>query len=95
MTFEVERLTMTSNPADAKLRVFVHLAREFGRAAWKQRRDKGEIVGINHDDPYGYRQAEEMGCVVEQSEDDPESSLTRLVRLSVRAALGFDLLHAW
>jgi glycosyltransferase involved in cell wall biosynthesis len=86
---------MTSNPTDVKLRVFVHLAREFGRTVWKQRRDKGEIVGINHDDPYGYRQAEEMHCIVEQSEDDQESSLTRLVRLGVRAALGFDLVHAW
>src|ERR1700733_3662868 len=86
-------MTLTSN--DARLRVFVHLAREFGRTAWKQRWDRGAILGINHDDPYGYRQAEEMGCVVEQSEDAPESSLARLVRLGVRAILGFDLLHAW
>ena len=86
-------MTVTIN--DARLRVFVHLAREFGRTAWKQRWDKGAIVGINHDDPYGYRQAEEMGCIVEQSEDAPESSLARLVRLGIRAMLGFDLLHAW
>lgn len=80
---------------DAKLRVFVHLAREFGRSAWKQRWDRGQIVGINHDDPYGYRQAEDMGCSVQQSEDSPENGLMRLLRLGIRAILGFDFLHAW
>lgn len=77
------------------LRVFVHLARGFGRSAWKQQWDQGQIVGINHDDPYGYRQAEEMGCVVDQSEDFAEGRLKRLLRLGVRAILGFDFLHAW
>ena len=77
------------------LHVFVHLARGFGRSAWKRQWDEGRIVGINHDDPYGYRQAEEMGCTLEQSEDYAEGYLTRLLRLSVRAILGFDLLHAW
>ena len=80
---------------DTRIRIFVHLARGFGRTAWKQRWDRGEIVGINHDDPYGYRQAESMGCVVEQSEDQPESSVSRWLRLAVRAVLGFDLIHAW
>lgn len=87
---------MTKNmDTDSKIRVFVHLARGFGRRAWKQRRDRGEIVGINHDDPYGYRQAEEMGCTVEQSEDCAEGPLSRGLRLAVRAMLGFDLIHAW
>jgi glycosyltransferase involved in cell wall biosynthesis len=80
---------------DNKLRIFVHLAHGFGRAAWKEKWDRGKIVGINHDDPYGYRQAEEMGCIVEQSEDYPEGRVQRLLRLGVRAIFGFDLLHAW
>ncbi len=36
-----------------------------------------------------------MGCTVCQSEDQPESALSRLIRLGLRAALGFDLVHAW
>ena len=80
---------------DRNIRVFVHLARSFGRTAWKQRWEQGAIVGINHEDPYGYRQAEEMGCVVDQSEDHPEGNIKRLFRLAVRAVLGFDLIHAW
>ncbi len=80
---------------DNKLRVFVHLAHGFGRAGWKQKWDRGEIVGINHDDPYGYRQAEDMGCILEQSEDYPEGRVRRLLRLGLRAILGFDFLHAW
>jgi len=86
---------MNSLPSHRDLRVFVHLARGFGRSAWKQLWDQGKIIGINHDDPYGYRQAEDMGCIVEQSEDYPESALKRLLRLAVRAILGFDFLHAW
>jgi glycosyltransferase involved in cell wall biosynthesis len=73
----------------------VHLARGFGRAAWKARWERGQIVGINHEDPYGYRQAEEMDCVVNQSEDPDEGRMKRLWRLGIRAILGFDLLHAW
>ncbi|HEX4284352.1 MAG TPA: glycosyltransferase family 4 protein [Terracidiphilus sp.] len=80
---------------ETALRVFVHLARGFGRAAWKERWDRGQIVGINHDDPYGYRQAEQMGCSVQQSEDPPEGRLMRLFRLATRALLGFDFWHAW
>lgn len=86
---------MQTSTRDTKLRVFVHLARGFGRAAWKEQWERGQIVGINHDDPYGYRQADEMGCTVHQSEDPTEGRTMRLVRLGLRAILGFDLLHAW
>lgn len=86
---------MKASTDDTTLRVFVHLAREFGRTAWKERWERGQVVGINHQDPYGYRQAEEMGCIVDQSEDLAESRIKRLLRLGLRAILGFDLLHAW
>jgi glycosyltransferase involved in cell wall biosynthesis len=88
-------LTMNSPNRHNGLRVFVHLARGFGRSAWKQQWEQGKIVGINHDNPYGYRLAEEMGCAVQQSEDLPETSVKRLLRLAVRAILGFDFIHAW
>ncbi len=77
------------------MKVFVHLAHGFGRESWKSRFDKGEIIGINHDDPYGYQQASAMGCTLQQSEDYPEGRFGRLVRLGVRAVFGFDLVHAW
>jgi glycosyltransferase involved in cell wall biosynthesis len=93
---EVKSVAIDKTTGDhQRLRVFVHLARAFGRTAWKQRWEKGEIVGINHDDPYGYRQAEQMGCIVEQSEDIPEGPIKRLLRLGVRVLLGFDFVHAW
>ena len=79
----------------SQIKVFVHLAHGFGRNSWKSRWDKGEIIGINHEDPYGYQQASAMGCALQQSEDYPEGRLGRLVRLGVRALLGFDLVHAW
>ena len=77
------------------MKVFVHLAHGFGRTAWKSRFDQGEIIGINHDDPYGYQQANAMGCVLQQSEDMPEWRLGRLIRLGGRAFFVFDLVHAW
>ena len=77
------------------INVFVHLARGFGRTFWRDRWSAGKILGINHKDPYGYQQASEMGCHVAQSEDQPENTFGRLVRLGIRAALGFDLVHAW
>lgn len=86
---------MDSSSRVPRIRVFIHLARSFGRTAWKQQWEQGKIVGINHEDPYGYRQAEEMGCDVAQSEDHPEGRIRRWLRLAVRAVLGFDFLHAW
>jgi glycosyltransferase involved in cell wall biosynthesis len=85
---------MTADVQTNTIRVFVHLARGFGRTAWKERWDRGEIVGINHEDPYGYRQAEQMGCAIEQSEDHAEGTWGRYFRLAMRAILGFDLVHA-
>ena len=78
-----------------KIKVFVHLAYGFGRSAWKEMWRAGKLLGINGEDPYGYRQAEQMGCVVEQSEDQSENLIRRLLRLGLRACLGFDFLHAW
>ncbi len=91
---ELDRLSQHRS-GDSQMRVFVHLAHGFGRSSWKSRFDKGEIIGINHDDPYGYQQASAMGCAVQQSEDQPEGRLGRLIRLGVRALFGFDLVHAW
>ena len=87
--------TEASTRTEDDIDVFVHLAHGFGRTSWRDRWNAGKIIGINHEDPYGYRQAETMGCKISQSEDRPESALGRLVRLGVRFCLGFDLLHAW
>lgn len=86
-----EPRTRTSKDID----IFVHLAHGFGRVSWRERFRAGKILGINHEDPYGYQQAGEMGCNISQSEDHPENALSRLVRLGLRAILGFDILHAW
>ncbi len=94
-TTAVKERFMASSTDTHEMQVFVHLAHGFGRDSWKQRFDRGEIIGINHQDPYGYQQAEAMGCRIAQSEDLPEDRLGRLLRLGVRAVLGFDLLHAW
>lgn len=77
------------------LRVFVHLAHSFGCASWKERWSAGKIAGINHEDPYGYQQANAMGVIIAQSEDYDEGHVGRLFRLGLRAVLGFDLVHAW
>ncbi len=93
---EQDETPLNSAPhGDRQLHVFVHLAHGFGRSSWKQRWEAGEIVGINDADPYGYQHAASMGCVVQQSEDFPEGRLGRLLRLGLRAVLGFDLVHAW
>lgn len=91
-----ENIEMTEFAGPGRdISVFVHLAHGFGRGAWKARMDAGSILGINHDDPYGYRQANDMGCIISQSEDRPERLPGRLIRLGLRKILGFDLLHAW
>jgi glycosyltransferase involved in cell wall biosynthesis len=71
-------------------RVFVFLAHGFG-ASWA----RGELPGINEAMPYGYHHGREEGCIINYSEDTPEGSFRRLMRLGLRRWLGFDMIHAW
>jgi glycosyltransferase involved in cell wall biosynthesis len=53
------------------------------------------LPGINEAMPYGYHHANDEGCIVAYSEDAAESRFLRLMRMSLRRLLGFDLIHAW
>jgi glycosyltransferase involved in cell wall biosynthesis len=86
---------MYSDHPDRPIRVFVHLARGFGGDQWAAKWRRGEIVGLNDSLPYGYFHAAEHGCTVEYSQDDPEGIFGRMLRLGLRALLGFDFVHAW
>lgn len=77
------------------MKVHVHLAYGFGEDRWGRRFDSGELIGVNERDPYGYRHAMPMVEAMTKSVDHPEGRLGRLVRLGLRAVLGFDVLHAW
>lgn len=74
---------------------FVLLAQGFGAANWNARFHAGKIIGINEEYAYGYHHAERHGLRVVYSEDQPEGWLGKLFRLTVRALLGFDFVHAW
>lgn len=97
----ISRLVDTSSPPAAAavpnrpIRVFVQLARGFGAASWRERWERGAIIGLNEHLPYGFFWAAEEGCVVEHSEDRHESPAGTALRLALRLILGFDLLHAW
>jgi glycosyltransferase involved in cell wall biosynthesis len=80
---------------ETPIRVFVHLAHGLGAIKWEQRWKEGRVIGINEPLPYGYHRARDLGCSVEYSRDSMESAVGRLIRLGVRAILGFDLIHAW
>ena len=82
-----------SQPGDRPIIVFVHLAHDKDAREWRKAREGGTLVGINDETPYGYGRAERMGCRVVFSRSDPESKLGKLVRLTVRAIVGFDLIH--
>lgn len=77
-----------------KIRVFVHLARDKDVEAWRAARAAGRLVGVNDETPYGYGRADSMGCEVRFSRSAPEAMPVRLIRLALRAWLGFDLVHA-
>lgn len=77
------------------MQVFVQLAYGFGGKSWKKRWENGEILGINEPQAYGYYRAANADVNIIYSEDAPENSLKKLLRLSVRAILGFDLVHIW
>jgi glycosyltransferase involved in cell wall biosynthesis len=77
------------------LRVFVHLARDKDADHWLAAKAAGRLVGVNDDTPYGYGRAAHMGAEVEFSRSHRENRLQALLRLALRVALGFDLVHAW
>lgn len=78
-----------------RVRVFVHLVHGFGAKRWSEAWARGELPGILDRLPYGYYHAADDHYDVQYSEDGYESRATRFVRLALRRALGFDLLHAW
>ena len=78
-----------------RIKVFVHLVHGFGAARWSKAWAKGEMPGILDKLPYGYYHAADDQYDIEYSEDANESKVTRFIRLALRRALGFDLLHAW
>src|SRR4051812_14342371 len=86
---------MTAEDAVEGIRVFVHLARDKDIESWRAAKAAGELVGVNDDTPYGYGRAERMGCRVEFSRSAKESGAEKALRMALRLALGFDLLHAW
>jgi glycosyltransferase involved in cell wall biosynthesis len=82
------------SPDETAIEVFVHLAHDKDPAKWREAHRAGTLVGINDETPYGYGRAERMGCRITFSRSGPEGLLARFLRLSIRAATGFDYLHA-
>ncbi len=78
----------------APIKVFVHLARNKDAERWRAAKQSGKLVGFNDETPYGYGRAEGMGCRIAYSRSDRERLLGKLARFAVRAAAGFDLVHA-
>lgn len=84
---------MSESPPPIK--VFVHLAYEFGLRKWRKKWAEGTILGINHEFPYGYILANNLGCSVTYSEAGAENPISRGLRYFLRLLFGFDLVHAW
>jgi glycosyltransferase involved in cell wall biosynthesis len=78
-----------------RIRVFVQLVHGFGAKGWSEAWARGELPGILDRLPYGYYHAADDHYDVQYSEDRCENRVTRFIRLALRRALGFDLLHAW
>jgi glycosyltransferase involved in cell wall biosynthesis len=78
-----------------RVKVFVHLVHGFGARQWSEAWAKGEMPGILDKLPYGYYHAADDQYEIQYSEDVDENRITRFIRLALRRALGFDLLHAW
>lgn len=89
------RADRTTTGPDLDIKVFVHLAFGFDARVWRQRWESGELMGVNEPTPYGYGRAAERLASLEYSKDHSEGKLGKLLRLSLRAFLGFDLLHAY
>ena len=77
------------------IKAFVHLARSQDAEGWRAAHKSGSLVGINDETPYGYGRAERMGCAVQFSQAGEESRFGKVLRLTLRLLLGFDVVHAW
>ena len=77
------------------MKVFVHLARGFGSATWRERWQSGRLLGLNEEQAYGYDHAASADVEVTYSTDYPENPLQKLVRLGGRFILGYDFVHVW
>lgn len=77
------------------MKVFVHLARGFGGATWRERWQSGRLLGLNEEQAYGYDHAASADVDVTYSTDYPENPLQKLVRLGGRFILGYDFVHVW
>ena len=72
------------------MKVFIHLAHAQDLEIWARRWRSGQLVGINDPSPYGYARANEMGCELKFSQSVAEGFFGKLMRLGLRAILGFD-----
>ncbi|MBU9275991.1 glycosyltransferase [Burkholderia gladioli] len=77
------------------MQIYAHLAIDKDAERWRRNRESGKLVGLNDATPYGYGRAEAMQCHVRFSAAGREGRLGKLLRLGLRAVIGFDLLHAW
>ncbi|NHN87832.1 glycosyltransferase [Acetobacter conturbans] len=77
------------------MKVFVHLARGFGSAAWRERCRRGHVLGLNEEAAYGYNHAASDEVLITYATDYPENCLQKLARYAGRFILGFDVVHAW
>jgi glycosyltransferase involved in cell wall biosynthesis len=84
----------TNQSFDRPIRVFVHLAHGQDRIEWEKRWRSGQLIGFNDPTPYGYARAATAGCEVEFSTKRHEATFGKVVRLGIRALLGFDYIHA-
>ena len=87
--------TSSADRPDRRLKVFVHLARDKDARQWRAAYEAGTLIGLNEETPYGYGRAEHMGCDVAFSKSEPEGLFAKASRLSLRVALGFDVVHAY
>lgn len=72
-------------------RIAVVLRYGLNPQSWSLRHERGEVVDRT---PYAYDLANEW-FTVDWSADHPEGKMTHTLRMTLRRALGFDLVHIW
>lgn len=72
-------------------RVAIILRYGLNPTAWRKRHDAGELVD---ETPYAYHLADEWFTTA-WSTDHKEGRMSRMLRMTVRRVMGFDLVHVW